>query len=304
MDNISDSSVARKALNNSLLYIVNMDKKTIKEVNEILDYVETQLKKTEHSELIRMIKFIPGVSQYLTEELLPTEKEYNLMKEGQLSMIATIRGLVQPDKLEGPLKDLADKCKPEIKPKPRKTKAKPEKTLESKDKVKPAKRGGRPKIITPEIGKYIEDHPTIHSRKMAVMVWNKFDVKVSFNTISNYRDKHSFEKPESAKKKIPTGTVKEIFQDAMKEPANDGDYDMNKLCDFLENKLSEIDEGDRAFTPEDLERAVKPKNITDLWSQLASNSSPLRKKLNKKMGKKMRIFEENPEGIPIFTVGT
>jgi len=53
-------------------------------------------------------------------------------------------------------------------------------------KVVPPKMG-RPTVITPSIEKFISKNPKIPSRKLAVMIKDKFGVKISNNTICNQR---------------------------------------------------------------------------------------------------------------------
>lgn len=86
------------------------------------------------------------------------------------------------------------------------------------------------------------------------------------------------------------------------EEHNSGDLDFNALWKLVNAKLNLEMEEDRIITYDDLERANICDNATDVWSQLASNNSPLRLRLNKRFQKVIRFVDMERNGERYFVV--
>jgi hypothetical protein len=88
------------------------------------------------------------------------------------------------------------------------------------------------------------------------------------------------------------------------EPPEGDSMDFNKLCSVIHRHLNMESEEERIITYENLEEARICENTTDLWAQLATNSSPLRIKINERFKKVIRFIEmrQNDESYFILDV--
>lgn len=84
---------------------------------------------------------------------------------------------------------------------------------------------------------------------------------------------------------------------------NGDEIDFDRLCSLIQRCISQETEEEMIITYDQLEEARITENATDLWAQLATNDSPLRRRINKRFNKVIRFYDMKHGQESYFIVG-